>query len=449
MDFVVPYRPRTWQFQLHQGVERFRWAVIVAHRRAGKTVALVNQLLKEAFACTLHEPFFAYVAPQYNQAKSIAWSYLKHFVSRIPGVKINEAELWVQLPLNRAKIRLFGIDNPDSLRGLYFDGIVLDEYADMHPDAWESVIRPALSDRQGWAVLSGTPRGHNSFYDAYLAALENPQWFCSVFRADEIGVLPPEELEALQAEMSEAKYRQEYLCDFDVADEDILIQLDRVIAAQQRELPKNNMQPRIGSLDVARFGNDMSILGARQGRDARSIPKERYTKCDTMQTAGHAMEYIRRHALDVMFVDGGGVGGGVFDRMNQLGANVIEVNFGSKPDNPNLYKNKAAEMWGRLNDWLPGGCLPPTDQTLVAQLTSRRYKYDVHNAIELEKKEELKKRGHESPDDADQLALTFAYPVQPADYAEQTAAYFGGRTQNNQFTSNGVDIDPLEESHAG
>ena len=439
MEITIPYTPRKWQRDMHNGLDSHRWAVIVAHRRAGKTVALINQLIKSAVVHRLKEPFFAYVAPQYNQAKSIAWAYLKFFTATIPGFKSNESELWVQLPHNKAKIRLFGMDNPDSLRGLYFDGIVLDEYADMHPDAWESVIRPALSDRRGWACLSGTPKGHNAFYEAYIDSINNPNWFTGVYRADATGVIDPEEMDDLTKDMSGTTYRREYMCDFDIEDEDVLIPFNLVAEAQKRVLPKNNIQPVIVGVDVARFGDDVSVIRGRQGRDARSLPVERYHKADTMKLAALVADYYRRHNGEVCFVDGGGVGGGVVDRLNQLGMNVIEVNFGGGADR-GYYARKDAEMWAYMKEWLKGGCIDPTDAKLAVQLTSRRYSFNLNSKMELEPKKRMKERGLKSPDDADSLAVTFAYPVQPPDYAEQTVRYFkeGGFTR-----SNGFDYDPL------
>lgn len=438
-EFVIPYKPRPWQRDLHNGLRSHRWAVTVAHRRAGKTVGLVNHLLACAAECKLREPFFAYVAPQYNQAKSIAWGYVKYFTSRIPGVKTNESELWAMLPHNNAKIRLFGMDNPDALRGLYFDGIVLDEYADMHPEAWEAVIRPALSDRKGWACLSGTPRGHNAFYEAYLAALDSDKWFVGMYRADETDVIDSGELAALKEEMTDAKFRQEYLCDFDVADEDVLIGLDLVMDAMKRDTPVDNFQPVVVGVDVARFGDDQSIIRGRQGRDARSFPVERFAKIDTMTLASRAVDYCRRVGAELAFVDGGGVGGGVVDRMIQLGFNAIEVNFGGKASNANLYARKDVEMWATMKEWLKGGVLERENNTLVAQLTSRRYKFDVNGKLVLEPKSEMKERGLSSPDEADALALTFAEPVHAYNYAEQTAMFFRG----SDYQRTRDDYDPL------
>lgn len=193
-----------------------RWASLVCHRRAGKTVACVADLVDAALRSTKQAPRFAYVAPFYTQAKDVAWLYLKRMVADIPGADTNESELRVDLP-NGARIRLYGADNYDRLRGIYLDGIVLDEYADMDPRAWPEVIRPTLSDRKGWATFIGTPKGRNDFYKLHTRAEEDPDWFDMVLRADESGLLDGEELADAQRTMTPEQYAQEYLCSFDAA----------------------------------------------------------------------------------------------------------------------------------------------------------------------------------------------------------------------------------------
>jgi phage terminase large subunit len=143
---LIPYTPRPQFLPYHNRTER--WAWIVAHRRFGKTVGCINELVKGALVCTKPDPRFAYIAPLYTQAKDVAWGYLKHFTAGIPGVTAHESELRVDLP-NGGRVRLYGAENYDRMRGIYLDGAILDEYGDMDPRVWPEVIRPALSDRQG------------------------------------------------------------------------------------------------------------------------------------------------------------------------------------------------------------------------------------------------------------------------------------------------------------
>jgi phage terminase large subunit len=211
---VIPYSPRRQFMGYHESSRR--WRVIVAHRRAGKTVAAVNQIIRSALTCPLPSPRTAYVAPLYRQAKDVAWTYLKQFTAPIPGAEANESELRVDLP-NGGRVRLYGADNPDGMRGIYLDDGVLDEFADMRPRVLPEIIRPALSDRKGSLTLIGTPKGHNEFYDVWRAAQHDPEWFGLMLRASETGLVDAEELASARKLMTPEQYEQEYECSFEAA----------------------------------------------------------------------------------------------------------------------------------------------------------------------------------------------------------------------------------------
>lgn len=213
IKLVSPYEVREQFRPLH--TRKTRWAIAVAHRRAGKTVADINELIMGATKCRLPNPRFAYVAPQLNQAKDIAWTYLKEYTAFL-SPKINESELWVELP-GGARIRIYGADNPDRLRGIYLDGVVLDEFGDMDPTIWTQVLRPALSDRKGWAIFIGTPKGKNTFYKLWVEAEGDPDWTRIMLKASETGLLDDKELADAKKMMSEDEYAQEYECSFDAA----------------------------------------------------------------------------------------------------------------------------------------------------------------------------------------------------------------------------------------
>ena len=211
---TIPYAPRRHQWEIHQNKKRF--SVLVCHRRFGKTVAAVNELVMKACQNPLPAPRYAYIAPLYKQAKSVVWDYLKKFAGAISGTAFHETELRCDLP-NGARITLLGADNPDRLRGIYLDGVVLDEMAQMPERVWGEIIRPALSDRLGWAMFIGTPRGHNAFYELYRFAVSDPDWFCAMYRASETGVVSAEELAAAKKEMTPEQYEQEFECSFSAA----------------------------------------------------------------------------------------------------------------------------------------------------------------------------------------------------------------------------------------
>lgn len=208
------YRPREQQRQIHASVAGHRFVVVVAHRRMGKTVAALNQLIHNALQCERENPRFAYIAPTYGQAKRVAWDYLTQFTAPL-NATANISELKVDFFGRR--IQLYGSDNPDSLRGQYFDGVVLDEIGDQNPRIWNEIVRPALADRKGWALFLGTPKGANHFKEFRDRAEKEEGWDLLEFRASQTGIIDPEELEAARREMGDDKYNQEFECSFDAA----------------------------------------------------------------------------------------------------------------------------------------------------------------------------------------------------------------------------------------
>ena len=208
---IVPRR----QFRPYLQREQ-RFACLVCHRRAGKTYSCLQDILARALTRQRPgpPPRFGYIAPTRDQAKDIAWGYLRKFVQPLPEVKVNQAELSMTLH-NGAQIRLYSGDSYDRMRGLYFDGVVVDEPADIALEAWSAVIRPCLSDYLGWATFIGTPKGKNAFYERWVEATSNPEeWFSLILRASETGIIPPAELASLRAGTPKHLYAQEYECDF-------------------------------------------------------------------------------------------------------------------------------------------------------------------------------------------------------------------------------------------
>ena len=402
----MPYAPRQQFVPFHERHERF--AALVCHRRAGKTVASVNDLIRGAATCNRPNPRFAYIAPFYKQAKDIAWTYLKQGIGplRQYGAETSEGELKVTLP-NNGLVKLYGADNPDSLRGVYFDGIVLDEPAQMDPTLWPEIIRPALADREGWAVFVGTPKGRNSFYELWRQAQKSPDWFKMLLKASESGLLPAAELIAAREMMTEQQYRQEFECSFHEPDVAQYILNEEVDAAIERTRPLDTA-PVVFGLDVARFGDDRTVLLVRVCNRVERVYSWRE---DTMQTAMRCGHLANEHKPSTIFIDGGGVGGGVVDRMKELGYRVVDVNSGSKASAAERYANRRAEMWARMKEWLRESGDIPNEPELVDDLLAPAYKFDASSRLLLEKKEDMKARGMPSPDFGDALALTFAAPT--------------------------------------
>jgi phage terminase large subunit len=209
---ILGYTPRSIFIPFH--ARRQRWACMITHRRAGKTVGCIRDMIDKA----VRKPGgrFAYVAPLRNQAKTVAWDYLKDFARPILAKPPNEAELYVEVRTAgsaTARITLYGADNPDALRGPFFDGVVLDEYGDMNPTMLGSIIRPALADRKGWCVVVGTIKGRNQLWRQYEQAVHDPTWYVAYLRASQTHLLSEFELAESRKVMSPEQYAAEFECD--------------------------------------------------------------------------------------------------------------------------------------------------------------------------------------------------------------------------------------------
>lgn len=211
---LIQYAPRRAFVSFHNRKERF--ACLVFHRRAGKTVAAVNDLTRDCLTCERPNPRVAYIAPYYRQAKAVAWDYVKQYASDVQGAKMNESELRVDFPTG-GRFQLFGADNYDAMRGMYFDAVVLDEPADFPANAWPTVIRPTLADRNGRATFIGTPKGKNEFWEIYEHARKDDAWFSQIMRASESGLLSQAELDDALKIMGRDRYDQEFECSWEAA----------------------------------------------------------------------------------------------------------------------------------------------------------------------------------------------------------------------------------------
>lgn len=221
MDVNIYYIPRAWQEQVDSELKRFH--TLVVHRRAGKTVYAISKLVRGCLFSKEDRPQFAYIAPTYRQAKSVAWDILKTMLKDLISAGIcvvNEAELridFVGFP-NAPRIRVLGAENKEALRGLYFSGVVLDEVADMDKDVFEGIVRPALADRKGWALFIGTPKGKNYFHELYTRGLSGDKnWGSHLLTWKDTGALDAEELNEIRRSSSEEKFEQEFECSFTAA----------------------------------------------------------------------------------------------------------------------------------------------------------------------------------------------------------------------------------------
>jgi len=242
VDNRIVYKARSYFKAFHSRPQRY--SIMVCHRRAGKTVASIVDLIHKAMTCQKHNPRFAYIAPFRSQAQNIAWNYLLEYTTGIRKSD-NKSDLYVQLKGNKAIIRLFGADNPNALRGMYLDGVILDEYADFKDNVWGEVVRPTLADRKGWASFIGTPRGHNAFYDLWERSIKYPNdWYRNLLAYWDTGVLDEEEIDELKRTMSDSQFRQELCCDWEAAVSGTYYGTDMEIALKEGRIGSYLHNPR-------------------------------------------------------------------------------------------------------------------------------------------------------------------------------------------------------------
>ena len=213
-QIVIPYKPREIQNFLHKKCDTNRFNVIVVHRRGGKTVFSINHLIRAALTNKHPYPRYAFISPYRLQGKSTAWDYLKQFSATIPGVKFNESELRVDFNVNNSRIQIIGAENSNAIRGQYFDGIIVDETQNVAPDLFDTILRPCLSDRGGFAIFLGTPKGRNYFYELHEMAKHTNDWFTCIFKASKTKIINQKELDAAKSVMSPEAYAQEMECSF-------------------------------------------------------------------------------------------------------------------------------------------------------------------------------------------------------------------------------------------
>lgn len=416
----LDYTPRDWQRQVH--MSRRRFTVLALHRRAGKTKLAVQELIDKAMRCQSPMALFFYVAPELKQATAICWRELKSTLepARAAGlVDVREGDLSVTVKHNGAMIRVYGADNPDAMRGVRLDGCVLDEVAQMKPEVWHEILQPALSDRLGWALFIGTPKGLNLFSELFFRASQrmsesDPDWYAAKWTVYDTQAIAAAEVERLRVEMAgnENAWAREFLCDFGASGEDQLISLAEAEQAANRSLREADVRssPVILGVDPARFGDDRSVIVRRKG--LYMFPPLIFRGIDNMDLADRVMTQIRQESPDAVFIDSG-AGAGVIDRLRQMGHSVAEVPFGGKATD-DQYKNRRTQMWDEMAKWIRGGGCIPNMLALKQELATPTYSFDSAGRKVLESKDQIKKRLQDqgSPDIADALCLTFAAPVQ-------------------------------------
>lgn len=413
-----PYQMPCWSY-LERGGKR---AVVRAHRRWGKDDICLHWT---AVAMMKRPGTYWHCLPEYAQARKAIWQQVNPHTGKRrideafpPAIRkrINDQEMRIEF-INGSTWQLVGSDSYDSLVGSSPAGIVFSEYALAKPESWD-FFRPMLAENGGWALFVSTVRGRNHFYQIGEYAKTREDWYfvdstvaeTSVFSKETLDRELSELIAAWGDEIGLAKFRQEYYNDPDVGTFTSFIGSHLVAKGRAYHSEGHETEAVVWGLDVARQGSDRSVLMERQGRKSKLIAT--FREPDSMRLASAVAMLWQDARPDALFVDGGGVGGPVCDRLKQLlGPSVQEINFGWAATDPTKYANKRAEMWGRVKDGLGVGLELPDDPELIEELTFPEFTFTNKNQILLEKKEWMAKRGLRSPDKADALALTYAEPV--------------------------------------
>ena len=439
-ELIEEEGPDEWQLwvltNLRDGIINVDQAIQIAVTSGhgiGKS-ALVAWIVLWAF-CTFPGTRGVVTANTENQLKTKTWVEIAKWHRLFIARQLFKFTATALFSVDEEQAREWRIDivpwsekNVEAFAGLHNAGkrllIIFDEASAIHDLIWETT-EGALTDKDTeiiWCVFGNPTKNTGRFRHCFPGGDFEHRWTTREVDSRTVKRTNKQQLDNWIKDYGEDSdfARVRILGRFPRADANTFISYAIAKEAVDRVVIEQNV-PFVLGVDVARFGDDKTVIYPRKGRDAFSEPPRVYQGLNTMQTVTRVMEVYYELQAAVIFVDTGGIGAGVFDRLAELGLPVIEVNFAFKPDGSNTvnpgvsYANKRAEMWGAMRDFLNTGSIPDkihqTDISLVKELTTPTYNLNAKSQILLESKDLMKRRGEASPDVADALALTFAYPV--------------------------------------
>lgn len=389
-------------------------AVAVWHRRAGKDLTALDITKRQSFK---RVGTYFHCFPAFNQARRVMWDGMdgqgRKFIDRFSSIakKTNSTEMKIEL-INGSQWQLIGADNYDTVVGANPIGIVFSEWAisDRYPLAWD-YFRPMLVENGGWAIFIYTPRGRNHGWGLYNMALHNDDWFSEILTVKDTNAVSEADIEKERlAGMPEDLIQQEFYCSFLASSANILIPYEYIEQAEKRQVSYER-SIRLAGLDVARFGDDRSVLTVRQGGLLTYI--KAWQGATITETASIARQaFIDRH-FDAVAVDAIGIGAGVADLLTAWGIPCVAVNVSENAAMDERCYRLRDQLWMSMRDWfIEGKCaINTTDkqvQQLVAEIQDTMYDYMPSGKLRVEVKADQKARLGVSPDLADAFALTFA-----------------------------------------
>ena len=316
--------------------------------------------------------------------------------------------------------RLWSAENPDAYAGVHnFDGVlvIFDEASGIDDSIWAvtSGFFTENTPNRFWMAFSNPRRNTGYFYEAFNS--KRDFWTTRIVDARTVEgtdkAVYQRIIDEYGADSSQAHV--EVYGMFPNAGDDQFISASIVDEAMKRDKYKDMSAPIIIGVDPARFGSDATVIAVRQGRDIVRI--DRHRGDDTMTVVGYVIEAIDEFKPALVVIDEGGLGAGIVDRLKEQRYKIKGINFGNKAKNPIMYGNMRAQMWGEMKDWLKSASIP-NDRFLKTDLISPMMKPDSRGTIFLESKKDMKARGLASPDAADAIAVTFAFPVAHREYKE-------------------------------
>jgi len=431
--------PELWQREiltdLGQGIIDLNTAVRLATTSGhgiGKS-ALVSWLILWAMS-TYEDTIGVVTANTETQLKTKTWAQLAKWFRLFIAKEFFEMTATKLCSVDPAHKDTWRIDmvpwserNTEAFAGLHNKGkriVLLFDEASAIPDLIWEVAEGALTDSDTqiiWAVFGNPTRNKGRFRDCFPGGKFSHRWKSRAVDSREVTLTDKQQIAEWIKDYGEDSdfVRVRVRGIFPRVDSESFISFEVATEATSRTVMPCT-DPVIIGVDVGRFGDDPTVIYPRKGRDAVTLPIEVLFGADTMTTAARVAATYLRHRAAMVMVDSGGVGGGVVDRLRQLRIPVMEVDFGSSPSMDDIndgtkYANKRAEIWGRLREWLKVGSIPARvhglEESLVDELTAPSYGMNNAEAIQLESKKEMRKRGIKSPNVADALACTFAFPV--------------------------------------
>lgn len=429
----------TWQEEvlrdLRDGLLTLEEALLIA-RTSGHGIgksALVAIIILWAVS-TMEDTKGVVTANTENQLKTKTWAELakwfRLFIAR-DLFQLTATALFSRDPEHEKTWRIDMVPwserNTEAFAGLHNQGkrilVVFDEASAIPDTIWE-VTEGALTDENTqiiWLAFGNPTRNKGRFRDCFPGGRFAHRWKTAAIDSRTVSFSNKLQIEKWIEDYGEDSdfVRIRVRGIFPRQDAESFISYELACEATNRDI-EPQQGPIILGVDVGRFGDDPSVIIARCGRDASQHPVEILQGADTMTVASRVAATFLRLGASVVMVDGGGVGGGVVDRLRQLSIPVMEVQFGAGPDGTNAddgskYANKRAEIWGALRAWLKSGRIPSLatgeNVTLIDELSGPTYAFNKKEEIVLESKNEMRRRGVASPNVADALACTFAYPV--------------------------------------